>query len=71
MDNNEMFNVLLDKLEILERGQMTLLRCITQVDQKADRIEKKVDQLTEDIGVVMAYVTDFVGDEFKKLKNAE
>lgn len=71
MDNNEMIQLLLDKLEILEKGQMTMLRCITQVDQKADRIEKKLDRLSGDVGQVLANITDNVGDELEELKKAK
>lgn len=70
MDNNEMLQLLLDKLEILEKGQMTMLRCITQVDQKADRIEKKVDHLSDDVGQILVSITDSVGEELDNLKTA-
>lgn len=71
MDNNEMLQLLLDKLETLEKGQMTMLRCIAQVDQKADRIENRLDTLISDVGQILATITDNVGDELEELKKAK
>lgn len=68
MNENEMFQMILDKLENLEKGQVTMMRNIKQLDQKIDGVDQKLDRLTADAGQTLAILTETVDEELRKAK---
>lgn len=68
MNENEMFQMILDKLENLEKGQVTMMRNIKQLDSKIDVVDQKLDRLTVDAGQTLAILTETVDEEFRKAK---
>ena len=68
MNENEMFQMILDKLENLEKGQVTMMRNIKQLDQKIDGVDQKLDRRTADAGQTLAILTETVDEELRKAK---
>ena len=68
MNENEMFQMILDKLENLEKGQVTMMRNIKQLDSKIDGVDQKLDRLTVDAGQTLAILTETVDEELRKAK---
>lgn len=85
MNNEEMMQAVLDqlakisgRLNNLEDGQKAMQRDIVNLNdgQKAirrdiARLDRKIDTLSLDVGNALANITDNVGDEIEKLKQAK